>query len=512
MTFKRKELVQLAGAIGLALLVVGYVRYSIVGELQLATKIVLIAGGVLILAWLVLDFGSLIGFFSKRSSKLGTNTTVLVIAVLAILVFLNYLGYRHHKAFDLTTEKLYTLSDQTKKIVDSVRADVQVFMFAKPSDPEMQQQIGAMKDQMAEYQDLNHHIHFSVVDPQEKPGLAKQYGVTRMGEVVVVNGTHIEHVQDTTEGDITSAILKATSTTVKTVCFVEGHGEKSIDASDGKGLSRASAELQKENYQVKSVNLVTAGSVPSDCSVLIDAGPTKPFFPQEAQMVEKYLDGGGKAMFLLDPGLDPQLGAVMQPWNIKVGGDYVIDVSGVGRLLGMGPGVPLVINYGESPIVRNFKDTMTFFPLARTVAVADSAKTQPQAIELLKTSAASFTVPSLGNGTVKFDPKTDQRGPLSLGVAAENNAGKADARLVVIGNSEFASNQWEDQQRNGDLFFNSVNWLTEESNLISIRPKEAANRRVTLTEAQQREVQWLSMLFVPLLVVVIGIVVWVKRR
>ncbi|MGB6358219.1 MAG: Gldg family protein, partial [Candidatus Acidiferrales bacterium] len=311
---------------------------------------------------------------------------------------------------------------------------------------------------------------------------------------------------------ISSAILKATSTTVKTVCFIEGHGEESISAQDGKGFSAVAAELQKENYQVKSVNLVQTGNVPSDCSVIVDPGPTKAFFPQEAQMVEKYLDGGGKAIFLLDPGTDPQLGAVMDPWNIKVGDDYVIDVSGVGRLLGAGPAIPLVIDYGDNPIVSDFKGSMTFFPLARTVAIANTSKTEPQATELLKTSAASFTVASLGNGTVKYDPKKDQRGPLSLGVAVENKSGKVDPRLVVIGNSEFATNQWEGQQRNGDLFFNSVNWLTEESNLISIRPKQVANRRVTLTEAQQRGLQWVSTVFVPLLVIIAGIIVWVKRR
>jgi ABC-type uncharacterized transport system involved in gliding motility auxiliary subunit len=511
MKLQRKEIIQLAGAIGLALLVVGYVRYSVVGELQLATKIVLILGGVLVLAWLVLDFGSLLGFFSKRSSKLGTNTGILVIAVLAILVFLNYLGYRHHKTFDLTSEKLYTLSDQTKRIVSPIRADVQVYMFAKSAGPD-QEQVQSMKDQMSEYENLNHHIHFTVIDPQEHPDMAKQYDVTRMDQVIVVSGTHTEHLEETTEQDITSAILKATSTEVKTVCFIEGHGEKSINQQDDKGFSVVSSELQKENYQIKSVNLVQAGSVPSDCSVLVDPGPAKAFFPQETQMVKKYLDGGGKAMFLLDPGTDPQLGAIMDPWNIKVGDDYVIDVSGVGRLLGAGPAIPLVIDYGESPIVRDFKGSMTFFPLARTVAIANTSKTQPEATELLKTSAASFTVASLGNGTVKYDPKKDQRGPLSLGVAAEDKSGKADPRLVVIGNSEFASNQWVGQQRNGDLFFNSINWLTEEENLISIRPKQASNRRVTLTEAQQRSMQWLSTVFVPLFVIVAGIVVWVKRR
>lgn len=511
MKMSRREIAQYAGAIGLALVVAGYVRYTVTEELQLSSEVLLIAGGVLILAWIVLGFGALMGFFSKRSSKLGTNTGVLIIAVLAILVFINYLGYRHHKTFDLTSEKLFTLSDQTKKIIDPIRTTVQVYMFDRTTGPDAQQ-VQTMQDQMSEYTSENHNIHFTLVDPQEHPELAKQYDVARMGQVIVVSGKHIERPEETTEQEITSAILKAISTTVKTVCFIEGHGEKSTSATDGKGFSEVADELKTENYQVKSVNLVQAGSVPSDCSVLVDAGPTQSFFPQEAQMVEKYLQGGGKTMFLLDPGTDPKLDAVMQPWNIKVGDDYVIDVSGVGRLLGTGPAIPLVVDYGQSPIVQDFQGSMTFFPLARTVAIADTSKAEPQAVELLKTSAASFTVASLGNGTVKYNPKKDQRGPLSLGVAAENKSGKVDARLVVIGNSEFASNEYVGQQRNGDLFYNSVNWLTQQGNLISIRPKKATNRRVTLTQAQQRGLEWGSVVFLPLLVILAGVVIWVKRR
>lgn len=508
MKWNRRELARFAGALGLALLVAGYIRYTVLEEFQLANKILLIAGGVLVLAWIVFDFATIIGFFGKRSSKLGTNTSVLVIAVLAILIFVNYLGFRHHKTFDLTSEKLYTLSDQTKKIVKPIKSDVNIFLFAKSSDPEVQQ----LRDQMSEYENLNPHVHFRVVDPQEHPDLTKQYGVVREGQVIVTSGKNIQRLEETTEQDFASAILKATSTTVKTVCFVEGHGEKSITAPDSKGYSGVAGELAKENYQTKSVNLVTSNDVPSDCSVLVDVGPQKSLFPQEAQMIERYLDGGGKAMLLLDPGTDPKLDDVLQTWNIKLGDNYVIDVSGVGRLLGEGPGVPLVVDYGDSPVVRDFNGSMTFFPLARTVSIADAAKAEPESVELLKTSARSFTVPNLGNGTVRYDPKTDQRGPLPLGVAAEKKSGATDARLVVIGNSEFATNQWVGQQRNGDLFFNAINWLTEEENLISIRPKEAANRRVTLTEAQQRELSWFSMVFLPLIVIIGGIYIWVKRR
>ncbi len=169
----------------------------------------------------------------------------------------------------------------------------------------------------------------------------------------------------------------------------------------------------------------------------------------------------------------------------------VIDASGVGRLFGTGPAVPLVVDYGASPITQNFTGTMTFFNLARTVTLTDKNKSDPQGIELLKTSPRSFTVPNLKTKEVRYDPAKDTAGPLSLGVAAERNSGGGDsskhARLVVIGNSAFATNQWAGLQRNGDLFVNTVNWLAQDEDLISVRPKNPASRRVILTEAQQRE-------------------------
>jgi ABC-type uncharacterized transport system involved in gliding motility auxiliary subunit len=507
MSFDRKQMIGFGGAVGFALLIAGYILYSSEEQLNLASKILLIAGGVLVLVWIVLDYRSILGFFSKRSAKLGTNTTVLVLAVVAILVFLNYLGNRHHKIFDLTSEKLFTLSDQTQKIVGSLKTDVNIFCFDKSSDPQLQ----PIRDQMTGYQNLSPHIHFQVIDPYQHPELAKQYGVARLGQVIVVSGPHTERLEETTEQDITSAILKVTSNEVKTVCFVEGHGEKSITDSSGDGYSSVAGELQKENYQTKSVNLVTSNGVPPDCSVLVDAGPKQGLFPQEAQMIEKYLDGGGKAMILLDPGVNADVDDILKSWNIDAGDNYVIDASGVGRLFGASPAYPLVLDYGTSPITRNFEHSMTFFPLARTVSIADHSKVDPVSIELLKTSEASFTVPKL-TSTVKFDPATDQRGPLSLGVSAEKQSGKTDARLVVIGNSGFATNQWVGQQRNGDLFFNAVNWLTEESNLISIRPKSPTSRSVTLTAAQMKMLSWFNVVILPLLVILGGIYIWVKRR
>jgi ABC-type uncharacterized transport system involved in gliding motility auxiliary subunit len=192
----------------------------------------------------------------------------------------------------------------------------------------------------------------------------------------------------------------------------------------------------------------------------------------------------------------------------------VVDASGMGQLFGGGPIIPVVQDFGASPITKGFQGSVAFFPLARTAAIADKNKTIPQTVELLKTSERSFTIPKLepGQKKISFDPKTDKVGPLSLGVSANRKVGEKDARLVVIGNSQFAANPFVSQQRNGDLFFNAIDWLAQDEKLISIRPKSPTNRRVNLSEAQSAALHWLDLVFLPGLVLFSGFYIWWKRR
>jgi ABC-type uncharacterized transport system involved in gliding motility auxiliary subunit len=517
MTFEwtRRQWAEITFLLGAALLISSYVRYSIQGELLRFSEILLICGGVLVLASIVLGFPNLRNYFSRRSSQLGTNTTILTLGVLAILVVVNYLGQEHHKRFDMTSEKLYTLSDQTKKIVKGLNKDVTIVRFAKTTSQ-------PLDDLMNEYKNVGSHIKFLNIDPQEKPEVAKEYGATHMGDVIAASGARKENIEAGTSGeiseeDITSAILKITQDKVKSVYFVTGHGEKSVTDEGANGYSLVAQGLKKEGYNVQSVNLVTSNGVPADCEVLVIAGPLESFFPQETAMITKYLDGGGKALILQDPisqkaQQDPKLEDIYKAWNVNVGSNIVVDASGVGRLFGTGPAVPLVVDYGDSPITKNLQGGMTFFPLARTVSVADKAKVEPQAIELLKTSARSFTIPNLDQKQVKFDPKTDTAGPLSLGVSASSSQADKQARMVVIGNSTFAANQWINLQHNGDLFFNTVDWLAQDESLISIRPKSVANRRVTLTEGQWSGLRWFDLFFLPGIVIFAGAAIWWKRR
>jgi ABC-type uncharacterized transport system involved in gliding motility auxiliary subunit len=510
MKWDRLEVGKFLGSIGVALLVAGYLRYSIQSELQLMSKILLIAGGVFVLAGIVLGFAGIAGFFSKRSSKLGTNTGVLALGVIVILVVVNVLGYQHHKRFDLTTQKLFTLSDQTKKIVGGLSNDVTIVRFSKTADAQFD-------DLITEYRSLNTRLKYMNVDPQEKPEVANQYGAQHVGDVVVASGSRKQTISPNPEApmsetDVTSAILKVTRDKIKTVCFVSGHGEKSLTDQQASGYMLVDQGLKKEGYNTKSVNLVTQNGVPADCDVVVIAGPAQAFFPQEVTMVSKYLDGGGKVLIEVDPQTDPKLDDILQAWNITEGKNVVVDASGVGRLIGTGPAAPLVLDYADSPITKNLKGGMTFFPLARTVSIADKNKSETQNVELLKTSAQSFTIPNLAQKEVKFDPKTDTAGPLSLGVAANKKTDDKESRLVVIGNSAFASNQWNGQQHNGDLFFNTIDWLAQDENLISIRPKESTDRHLSLTESQSAGLRWADQIFVPGIVFISGIAIWWKRR
>jgi ABC-type uncharacterized transport system involved in gliding motility auxiliary subunit len=511
MKIDRQEIYRMSGFVGVAMTLAGYFRYLIQGVLVgegfigKLTPALLVVGPVLIAVSVAFNFGAIVGVFRRRQGKLGANTVILSVAVLALVVAANYLGFRHHKRFDLTTEGLYSISAQTKKVVANLPKDVKVIYFNKEENQQL-------SDIMKEYKYAGGRLAYERIDPNQRPEMARQYKVRRMGDIVVAGGDRNEIISDTSEQAITNAILKVTREKLKTVCFAEGHGEKSLSDKDNSGYSTIEQRLKDENYQLKTVLLAKEQQVPSECAALVVAGPKQPVTPPEAAMIGKYLDGGGKALLLLDTETDPQLDEVLKKWNIQAADNIVLDVSGMGQMFGTGPEYPLVSDYGSHAITKDFGHTMSIFPLARAIKVTGGAGAN--ATPLLTTSENSYAKDKITPGQqIKYEPGKDQKGPLTIGAAASKGlGGKKEARLVVIGDSDFASNGVLKFQRNADLFLNSVNWLAEEEDLISIRPKSATNRSVTMSESQQRTFFWLSVLFMPLAVIGSGIYIWWKRR
>src|SRR6185436_4463292 len=180
-------------------------------------------------------------------------------------------------------------------------------------------------------------------------------------------------------------------------------------------------------------------------------------------------------------------------------------------LLGMGPAAPLVASYGAHPITEHMR-VMTFFPLARSVTPEATLPEGVTADKLLNTNERSWGEVDTKGGEAEFNEGKDLKGPVTLAVAVTKTAGEKKARLVVYGDSDFASNQYVGTAGNGNLFSNTVNWLARDESFISIKPKSPEDRRIELTEAQGRLVTIVMIWMLPLGILIAGVSVFVKRR
>ncbi len=492
--------------LGLVLILAGLGKYSVSRIWKLFSWITVVAGIVLVAAYVVFHFEELKKKLSLRSVRYGGNAFVMALIVLLILGALNFIANRHTFRLDFTAGKQFSLSDQTKSLLKNLKKDVRVTAFFQNENQ------GRMEDLLKSYRFQSPKFHYEFVDPDKKPAMAKQYGITSYNTTVLECGGNVERVTAQQEQDITNALIKATRDTKKTVYFLEGHAEPGIDDAERGGYSTAKKAIENENYIVQKLNLAVKKSVPTDCAILIVNGPQKALFTSELDSIGAYLDRGGKTFFMIDPEI-PGFEAFLDRWGANLGNDVVVDASGMGQLFGMGPSVPLVSNYESHPITQKFR-VMTFFPYARSVSPKENRPSEINAQSLFKSSPNSWGETNLGalrRNVARYDKNQDTMGPISLGaVITKDSAGKK-SRLVVFGDSDFANNSYFSTQGNGDLFMNTVSWLAEEEDLISIRAKSPEDRRVFLTAQQSRMAMITTLILMPLLALGTGVFVYIRR-
>lgn len=523
---------------GLALVIIAGVIYSVQGTWD-PYQTAMAAVGLLALAvGLFARRGQIGGGLTGRQGRHRANSLVSVVLFLGVLGLVSYLGAQNDETFDFTAEGRNTLAEQSRAVAEQVDQDVEILAFYPGGDNP------AARELLDLYRNANSRIAFEFVDPNSQPQLAGQYEVTVYGSLnnplsdrPSAYGTlilemagfreRVETESAVTEEELTNALTRLLKGEQKTVYFVEGHGEKNIDVVEQGGLAAARAALERENYGVETTNLIVDGGVPADAAVLVWAGPVNEPFDEEIAMLREYLDAGGSAMIMLDPDA-AAFGAFLDEWGIRVGNDFVVDASGVGRLFGAGPEIPLVLEYGAHAITADFSGAMTFFPLARSVTPTSDPTSDIIVSPLLLTGPRSWGETDLESNEAEMNPEVDLEGPVTLGVAATRLAsadageatpeadpaaeGSGDARLVVIGDSEFASNGYFEQQGNANLFMNTVTWLAADDSFISIRPRLPDDRPLTMTAAQANVSLYLSMVLLPLGIVVGGISIWMKRR
>ena len=450
-----------------------------------------------------------------RQTKYAAYATTYIIVIVAVLVVANFLANRYNKSLDATSNKRFTLSDQTKKVVGELKQDISIQYFDRPSGMQ------AGKDLLDRYANLSSKVHVQYVDLLKQPQLARAANVSREGEAIIDIGPKKEEAKTFDEEGVTGAVIRALKGGERTVCVVGGSGEHRLDDSTADGMSEFQTSVQKDNYKTKSINLLEKAEIPSDCTTLVVAGPTGDYIQSEVDAIKKYVENGGRALFLLDPPLklgrkeisdNKALADLLASWGVTPEKDLLLDENPVSQLVGLDATVPLVTSYESHPIVSELSGTATGFPISRSLDTKNGDKTT--VAKLFSTSANSFATTNLSSPEIRIDPNKDKKGPFTLAAAATYNTGKPNnqGRFIVVGSSRWISNSFLRFNGNRNLMLNMMNWLSSDEDLISIRPKEQEDRRINLTRAQFFTLRSVSQFLLPLIVVISGVMVWWRRR
>jgi ABC-type uncharacterized transport system involved in gliding motility auxiliary subunit len=467
----------------------------------------LYAGALLVVASLLGRIDDYRAFFGARTTRYGLNAAVMILLVLGVTTIVQALSYQHSWRWDLTETKRFSLSPQTVQLLRNLKTDVSALGFFRVDQPGKRVAEDLLK-QYARY--ANGRFTWRILDPDREPALARKYGIETYGTTVLEAGAKSEKVNEPDEEKLTNALVKVTRTGKHVVYVVQGHGEPELTSTERAGFSEAKAALERANYEVKPLVLVREGKLPADAAVVVLAGPRTDLLKPELDALDAYIAQGGKVLVMVNPFQGEALRKYLEKYGFALDNDLVVEANPIGRLLGFEPYVLVVQQYERHPITRDLGGVMTIFPMTRSIG---QTKVQVQGVRfepLARTSAQSWGETNrteLDRGVVKPDPE-DPKGPLTVAAVAT----KDKARLAVYGTATLAANQGLNLQGNRDLFLNTVSWLAEDEDLISIRPKEARQTPVFLNANQAQLVFLLPVVVLPGLVLVGGIVAVARRR
>lgn len=527
---KKKNPTERYAIIGLIIAIIGGIAAGLLAIVQgtIAIKLYTPANPQDIKLWLSISAGVLVvglaayailapdtvrRFFTGRQARYGSNALIMALAFIGILFVINMLVFQNPKSWDLTQNKQRTLAPETLQALNSLPEKVTALAFYTTRTPRdtATQLLNDFKS------NSGGKFDYKFVDPEADPLLAKQYGVTGDGKIVLTMGKASESASFASETELDRAMIRLISPQTRVIYFITGHGEPDINGTDNSALSRARQTLESKNYTVKTLNLAAQNKIPDDAKAIVVAGPKKPLLDQEVSLLKAYVSKGGALIVMEDPtpftnfadSPDPLADYLKSDWGITLDNDVVIDTTSNQPLYAISSAFNT-----SSPITKSMT-TVTVMPQSRSLTIS---QTLPQGVSvspLIRTAQQSWGENDLaglkGNQQISFDPAVDIPGPLTVTATGESSS--TSGRVIVFGNSSFSTDNWFDTYANGDVFINSVDWAAQEQNLINITPKTP----VTRTFNPPSQLQFIaillgSVIIIPGLVIVAGISAWIARR
>ena len=451
---------------------------------------------------------------TAREAKYGATAALYVVIVIAVLVMINWLANRYNKSFDTTSNKRFTLSEQTQKIIKDLKGDATITYIDRTS------QFDQAKAMLDRYANLSPKIHVKYIDFAKNPTVARAYNLKFPGTAYIETNGKREEAKAVTEEGITGAFIRAIKGGVKKICFVQGSGEESLDESGSSGLSRLKEALTKESYEPVSISLLQQATIPrglyDGCCrwtalCLCSAGSGR---SEEVRRKRRtgIVSVGPAASDGPHGHREERCARVVAfSWGVTLDNDLVLEPNPIGQLFGLGPEVPLITKYDTHPIVSELRSA-TGFPLAQSQSVTNKTNTTVQ--KLFSTGEGAEATSNLSAASVTLGDPKNRKGPFVLASAGTYSTGKQNSqgRFVVVGNSAFLGNSFITFNANKDLAMNAFNWLSSDEDLISIRPKAPEDRRLNVSAAQMRMYFWFALILLPLVIIGAGMSVFLKRR
>jgi gliding motility-associatede transport system auxiliary component len=497
------------GMIGVGLAVAGAVGYSLAPEkLWLVT---LLEGSALfcLILFVVVHFISLKAFSTRRSTRMGANSLLMILLFVGILAIVNFLAANHSIRWDLSENQNFSLAPQTHRVLRNLSREVLITVFTREKDPGYQ----AYKERLDSYRQASPKISVEFVDPERQPKIAQNYGISRTDTAVFESSGRTVRVTAPSEVELTGALIRVSQDSKKRVLFLEGHGEPSLDDRERTGLSAAKEILIKQGYDVGTLSLLKEEAVPDRTAILVVAGPRRPVTPDEQERVHHYVEKGGHLLLLIDPDTQADLNPLLNQWGLGVGPGALVDLQ---DRLAQGDLTSLLVRtFTEHEITQDLSAAV-LFPLARHITFDEQVGKAWDYVPLARTSPNSWAETDLKGRVVNLNEQEDIKGPLPMAAALTPKVapeeGKPRPAIVVIGNSTFATNAFVNFPGNSDFFLHTAAWLAEERDMMAIVPRDSALRLFTPNPLQDRALLYLQVILLPATVLFSGIMVWRKRR
>ena len=524
----------ISGVTGVFAFLLGGGLYLTFEEMSDVLLLVTSLGAILILLAIGLSPRAIAIFVSGRRGRFGLNAALMTLAVFIILLVANYFMFTNPNRIDVTATRFFTLSPQTvsvlKDLEDKNQKVVAHAFFVENTASENTKT--TVEDILNEFSRKSENFSYRFVDPEINRSEALNFGVTKYPSVVFsFNDEQNYVVTNFTEQEFITGILISTGKRQKTIYYLTGHGELTstsdpmFQKQEDYGLDLAIAGMQRDNYFVLPLNLQQFEVVPSDASVVIIAGPDQDLTDIEYEALVNYAKSGGRILMMLNPN-PPKLfndliylyGVVVTPQKVadaisNVGGETLTPLLQKANAQFATSAVHQNINIADDISVAFFPDTaalqtappeefalrdhITFYELAATTPISWLVAPGEDPEYNVEKYTGQYTISGVIEATGTFE---------DLGSTQDL------FKLVVFGDSDFASNKYFYSNDNGDIFLNSVNWLAEDYELISIRPKLVPYREFVVNSLEKEFVKWSSWVFPPLIMILMASIVWWRRR